>query len=161
MNIIKWPNSGLSNPTVDVTDSDNIRDIVTQMFSTMDAMQGVGLAAPQVDVHKSIIVVDTGNIRTVMINPKIVSFSKDSVLAKEGCLSIPGVRVSIPRYSVVNIEWQDVDGEEFAESFRGFDARVIQHEIDHLNGITLWERLSPIHQERHKKKFDKVRKKYS
>jgi peptide deformylase len=104
-------------------------------------VQAVGLAAPQIGVAKRVIVTycrdDRGSVRVrVMINPEITSRSSETEVDVEGCLSYPGIQKRIRRHSYINVIWQDDKSSIMrAQSIGGFLARVIQHEIDHLNGI--------------------------
>lgn len=165
MNIIKWPDSALSTKALECN-ADGINASLAHardMIATMHSNGGCGLAAPQVGINERIIVLNTiasgGQLDDViMINPVIGKRSNDSVSAKEGCLSIPGIRVSVPRSSTVELSFIDSNGENQIRDFTGFDARAIQHEIDHLEGLTLWDAITPETRRRAKKKFDKLRK---
>lgn len=102
---------------------------------------GVGLAAPQVGTSTRIILVKPRPRKPaiVMVNPVITRFSERKSTAKEGCLSRPGFTADIERSNFVEVEWSDEAGNEHSDRFTGFTARIIQHEIDHLNGINIWD----------------------
>lgn len=137
---------------IEVIDEE-IHQLVQDMAETMEGNDGCGLAAPQ--VHRSISLFITcipryvdeetvlpGELR-VFINPKIVSYSEETYSCKEGCLSIPGMRASVTRPLKVTVEATNLKGERFVEEFVEFDAHVICHENDHLNGVLYVDRLSP------------------
>lgn len=114
----------------------NIIKLLDNMADTLYAAKpkGVGLAAPQIGISKRVVVVDVGNGLLELVNPEIVSFSgKD--LAVEGCLSIPGVAGEVNRAARVEVRGQDRRGNPIRIQADGLLARVLQHEIDHLDGI--------------------------
>ena len=114
-------------------------------FETMYESNGIGLAAEQVGLDVQILVVDcheTENERMVVINPKIVGKSKNKTTLEEGCLSFPGITANIDRPEEIELEYYDLEGTLHKESFSGLIAKVLQHEIDHLNGILIVDRMS-------------------
>ena len=116
---------------------DTIRTFCASMVDTMLQNNGIGLAANQVGVLKRIIIVsDEGNILK-MINPEIVEFSENTCIMDEGCLSIPETYLPISRAETIKIKYRDLKGKPQIETYSGLIARVIQHEIDHLDGITM------------------------
>lgn len=161
MKLVTWPNEVLNTCAEPVSEfDDEVSQLVLNMFATMIEEGGVGLAANQVGILKQIMVVDTtvigGTIKKEFINPKI-TLMDGKVICKEGCLSFPGVVVSVPRFETVAIEAQDKTGTVFTIVADGMDAVCLQHEIDHLAGITFYDRLSPLKRDMHKKKFNKLR----
>ncbi len=124
---------------------------------TMDAAKGVGIAAPQIGVSlRFFIVASRANERypdapdmapVVMVNPSILAASNELVAGEEGCLSVPGKRLSILRHQWLDVSWQSLDGETHHARLEGFVARIFQHELDHLDGITLLERIERQHKE--------------
>ncbi|GBR04233.1 peptide deformylase [Acetobacter oeni] len=127
-------------------DDPAIQSLIDDMIETMHDAAGVGLAAPQVYVSKRIFVYHVPKSRQqgtgdeedgvrILINPVIIPEGDEQVLRPEGCLSIPGLRGWIPRYSQVRYEGFDRDGRVVSGIARGFHANVIQHEADHLDGI--------------------------
>jgi peptide deformylase len=122
---------------------DEVRHLVDDMFETMDAAKGVGLAANQVGVSRRIAVVDADGERFAMINPVILE-TEGSAAAEEGCLSIPEIYGDVTRPERVVIEALDRDGNPFRLDATGLKARAIQHEIDHLDGILFLDHLSLI-----------------
>jgi peptide deformylase len=123
------------------TVDDGIRRLVADLFETMDAAKGVGLAANQVGVARRVAVVDADGDRFVMIDPTIVH-AEGSSTAEEGCLSIPEIYGDVSRPERVVIEALDQDGARYRKEATGLKARAIQHEIDHLDGILFLDHLS-------------------
>lgn len=118
--------------------SDRLKVLIEDMYETMDIAYGVGLAAPQVGILKRIIVIDnrdeeSGN-RFYMINPEIIEKEGEEV-SLEGCLSVPGKQGSVKRAKDVKVRYNDLYGEEKIMEAEDFLARILQHEIDHLDGI--------------------------
>lgn len=123
-----------------------IRQLVREMLQTMYTQDGVGLAAPQVAVNKQVIVVDCepdnpANQPLVLVNPVIKQASRDICVIQEGCLSIPGVYLDVKRPQTIEVSFKDEQGRPQSLKTAGFLARVIQHEMDHLNGILFVDRV--------------------
>ncbi len=150
---------------------DAILQLIKDMAETMEANNGCGLAAPQINHSMSLFITcipkymddDTvlpGELR-VFINPKIISYSEEVWACEEGCLSIPGLRETVERPHKVIFQATDLNGQIIEEEFVGFDAHVMMHENDHLNGVLFIDRLPP----RVKKGIDhhlrEIKKKYS
>ena len=112
---------------------DNLAALLDDMALTMYAVKGVGLAAPQVGISKRIIVVDDGDGLIEMVNPEIIS-SHGMEEDYESCLSIPGREGKVPRSASIKISAQDREGKPFTLKAKDLLARILQHEIDHLNG---------------------------
>ncbi|MDZ4675351.1 MAG: peptide deformylase [Gemmatimonadota bacterium] len=122
---------------------DATREFIDSLYETMDAAEGVGLAANQVGVTTRVAVIDADGQRFVMVNPKIVlAMGRDK--AEEGCLSIPEVYADVTRAAQITLEAQDRDGAAYRLEAGGLVARAIQHEIDHLDGILFLDHLSPL-----------------
>lgn len=122
--------------------NEEIRTLVKDMFETMYKNNGVGLAAPQVGVGLRLFVIDTGNNQQlVFINPEIVKKTGKDVM-EEGCLSFPGMREKVERALGVTAHAVDLDGREYEIKAEGLLARAIQHELDHLEGVLLVDRIS-------------------
>ena len=132
--------------------SDWLTALASAMQATMLARNGVGIAAPQVYVSKRVIIVASrANLRypdapdmpaVVMVNPKILEKSDNTILGEEGCLSVPDERGIVARAEMVKVRYFTLDGEQIETVFHGFPARIVQHEIDHLDGVLFVERLS-------------------
>lgn len=144
MRVLCHPHPALSTLCEPVSKfDDELITLIGSMVETMYAEDGIGLAASQVGLMKRIIVVDpSGGEDTkqlkVMINPRIVVKSKETETLKEGCLSLPGLRVSVKRSVWLDATWQDTNGTEGnVVRLDGLLARIVQHEVDHLDGKTL------------------------
>lgn len=120
---------------------DEVRRLVADMFETMDAARGVGLAANQVGVARRVAVVDADGDRFAMIDPVILE-SEGKATAEEGCLSIPEIYGDVTRAERVLLEATDLEGNRYRRDATGLKARAIQHEIDHLDGILFLDHLS-------------------
>jgi len=121
------------------------KKLIVDMAQTMKRNRGIGLAAPQVGVSKRIIVVQTELPKQrifELVNPKIIKRSKETEVGEEGCLSFPGIFLKIKRAKEVEVEGLDIRGKEIKIKAKGLLARVFQHEIDHLDGILFFNRLS-------------------
>jgi peptide deformylase len=137
----------LRQPAKRVTKVDqSIRLLAQQMLQTMYSSDGIGLAAPQVGIHKQIIVIDCEpdkpeNKPLVLINPTIKRFGSTLCDAQEGCLSIPGVYLDVSRPEEIEVTYKDENGRPQTLKADGLLARVIQHEMDHLNGVMFVDRI--------------------
>lgn len=144
---------------------DELRKFLDNMLETMYVDKGCGLAAPQVGVTKRIIVLDPNpsdedlSVRRPMylINPEIVWRSKETVLFNEGCLSLPGQRAEVERYERVRVHFTDYNGKEQEILADDLLAIILQHEIDHLDGVLYIDHLSRLKRSRLLKKLDKFR----
>ena len=124
--------------------NDDMRKLFDEMFETMTAADGVGLAAPQIGISKRFFVITSDdNVRRVFINPQIVATSSDLCDYEEGCLSLPGVSENIKRPSKVTVQALDENGKPFMLEADELLARIIQHENDHLDGIVYIDRGDP------------------
>jgi peptide deformylase len=140
--------------------TEEIRTLIADMFDTMYAEEGVGLAAPQVGVGMRVIVVDPQDEKTTpfaLINPEIVTASEDADRAEEGCLSLPGLKEIVERPVSVRVEGLDRDGAPTVLEAEGFLARILQHEIDHINGILFIDRVSALKRKMLLNKWQKVK----
>jgi peptide deformylase len=123
---------------------ETVENLIDEMFVTVDAVKGAGLAAVQVGSLLRIFVTRVkGDIRRVFINPEIVETSVEEVTIEEGCLSIPGVEADVTRPVSVRVQAWDRKGKPFVLSAEGLLARAIQHEMDHLNGVLYVDRIEP------------------
>ncbi len=125
---------------------DTTRDLAKEMLQTMYTENGIGLAAPQIGITKQMLVVDcdpenTATPPVVLINPVIKKFSQDLCVVQEGCLSIPNVFLDVVRPKVIEVAFKDESGRPQKMTAKGLLARVIQHEMDHLNGIMFVDRV--------------------
>lgn len=145
--ILVYPDPILARKAVPVAAvNDRIRVLIRDMFETMYAAEGVGLAAPQVGVGKRVIVLDVSPVDetippVAVVNPEIVS-RNGSATAVEGCLSVPGVQGEVCRAESVEVRGMDEQGKPLRIRADGILSRALQHEIDHLDGILFIDRLS-------------------
>ncbi|MBI5816463.1 MAG: peptide deformylase [Nitrospinae bacterium] len=149
LEILWWPDDTLGEkcePVGEVTEE--IRQLARSMIFTMIAAPGLGLAAPQVGVLKRLVVVDpaadeenSGGEPFAMINPVIIQ-SSGEVIDEEGCLSMPGIYADIARPEELTVEYTSAEGGIERLNTRGFMARCVAHEIDHLNGVLFWDHLN-------------------
>ena len=126
---------------------DEVRRFVDDLFETMRAAHGVGLAANQVGIAQRVAVVDVGEEdpgELVLINPRIVEMGAERASAEEGCLSIPEIFGEVDRAHSLVLEALDRDGRPYRLDLSGYKARAVQHEIDHLDGILFLDRLSAV-----------------
>jgi len=122
--------------------TDDIRKLITDMKETMQQANGVGLAAPQVGVGKCVIVVAAGTQGALgLVNPQITKRSRERGVEEEGCLSFPGLFLEIKRAQNVTVEALNEQGKPVTFEAEGLLARVLQHEIDHINGVLFFQRL--------------------
>lgn len=121
--------------------NDDVRRLIDDMFETMDAAKGVGLAANQVGIARRVAVIDAEGQRFAMVNPVLLSAEGRSV-AEEGCLSIPEIFGDVTRPERIVLEALDRDGQPFRLEAEGLVARAVQHEVDHLDGILFLDHLS-------------------
>ena len=135
----------VSIPQVD----DHHKELIKQMYEIMYSANGVGLAAPQIGLNIRIFILDAGardeeKKPITMINPKIISLHENKVPYEEGCLSFPEHFAEIDRPENIKIEYLDENNSKKSSSFKGFESRIIQHELDHLNGILFIDYLSKL-----------------
>jgi len=139
--------------------NDNIRQLVEKMVDIMLKNKGVGLAAPQAGVALRLFIVSLDAKKEavkVYINPTVTTAGElDSV--EEGCLSVPGVYTKIQRFKKCTVTATDLDGNEFTEEAEGLYARVLQHEYDHINGMTIADRMGSAGRIAHRRQLKKLR----
>jgi len=162
--IVKYPDKFLRQPTRPVeTIDDEVQRLIDDMIETMYDEPGVGLAAIQVRSKKSIIVYDVtareeGRDAQVLINPEIISSDGSTISESEGCLSVPDLRTDVKRYATVRVKGLDRNGQPVDIETDGFLSVVLQHEIDHLNGILIIDRISTLKRELYKRRIRKQMK---
>ena len=135
------------------------KEIEKNMAEAMDKFGGLGLSANQVGLPYRMFVMRTQDGTQAFFNPELTKVSQETDLLKEGCLSFPDIYLMIKRSKVVEMKYQDADGEEHLTTLDGIGARCIQHEIDHLNGILFLQRASSLKLERALKARPKERRK--
>jgi peptide deformylase len=145
MKILSHPSPALKQGAKDVDPSsdDELKTLVTQMADAMYGAPGLGLAAPQVGVLKKVIVYDLDDEFVALCNPRIVDESAETILEEEGCLSFPGITIDIERPAAVTCEALDLSGEQVTIEAEGLHARLLMHEVDHVNGVLIIDRATP------------------
>ena len=166
--IIKYGSSLLRKHTSVITKDDNSAQIVANLFDTLKTEAGIGLAGPQIGLLKRLFVMDTSpltdddssveKIEEAVINPEIVEKSSETVIYNEGCLSIPGIYRDVIRPEKIRVRYQDVSFNTIEKELDGIQARIFQHEYDHLDGILFIDRLNSIERKLLAGKLSKIRK---
>ena len=162
--IVIFGSEVLRKPSAEITaDYPDLGKLIEDMFLTMDAADGCGLAAPQIGKNIRLFVVDCSamadedpkceGFRKAFINPTIYEASEETILWNEGCLSVPGLHEDVRRPEVIRMRYFDENFVEHDEEFDGFRARAIQHEYDHLEGKLFVDRLSPLRRQLLKSKL--------
>jgi peptide deformylase len=163
LKIVKYPDPILARPGEPVTEfNDELRQLVKNMFETLYAEQGVGLAAPQVGSAQRLLVIDvsvgkTPADRLVLANPEIIS-SEGKQYGDEGCLSFPGIQEKVSRAAKVRIRAQNEKGKWFEMDGEDILARCFQHEIDHTDGIQFIFRMSALKRDLVQRKIRKLQR---
>ncbi len=147
-------------PPVTVFD-DELAARVAEMYTIMYEEHGVGLAAPQVGWSARVLVLNPAGERAdesaalTVINPRVLKrWGKDR--KEEGCLSFPDIFVEVERPAGLRLAWQDVQGARHEADFNDFVARILQHEMDHLDGVLLWHRMSPVDRIRWRRELEEL-----
>lgn len=151
MNIVKYPNDILVTPTNEFDFSNPPSDpheLARSMLQTMYDSNGVGLSANQVGLPYRVFVMRGDEYSFACFNPKIVSMSDQTTVLEEGCLSFPGLVVKVPRANTVRLRFQTPSGSVDTKKFDGLSARVIQHEMDHLDGLLFYNKAHRYHREK-------------
>lgn len=150
------------------TDFQDLDKLIHDMYDTLDAASGVGLAAPQIGKSIRVVVIDLdvlkddlpeyAGYRHAFINSHIIEVDKssDKVMMEEGCLSIPGLNENVERYSRIHVKYLDEALQPHDEWVEGFLARVMQHEFDHLEGVMYVDRISPLRKQLVKNKLRNI-----
>jgi peptide deformylase len=163
MEVVKWPNPILDTPADPVTVFDeDLKKLISNMFETMYAAPGVGLAAVQVGVSKRLFVMDCSGgkdpeQRVALINPMVIASEGDQN-GEEGCLSFPGIFTPVERSLRAVVRAQDVNGKEFEIDANELTARCMLHETDHCDGIVFLDKMSSLKRELVKRKIRKLQK---
>jgi peptide deformylase len=161
--IVKYPDPVLSKKGAPVTEfGPELAQFVEEMWASMYAAHGIGLAAPQIGVSKRITVIDVSfkerpDERLVLINPEIIA-REGKQFEEEGCLSLPEIREKVQRAARVKVRAQDVNGEFFEAEGEELLARAMQHEIDHLDGVLFIDRISTLKRDLVKRRIRKLQK---
>jgi len=150
LSIVKHPSSILKLSCDSVTSyDDELSMLVNGMIDAMYLNRGVGIAAPQVGVSRRVVIIDpsggeeTGQLQ-VLINPRVTWRSSSTEMDSEGCLSLPGMVLQIERPDAIDVTFNDIEGVEHKMRCDGYKSRVIQHEIDHLDGILMFDHVGDL-----------------
>lgn len=161
--VVKWPDPVLAKRGDEVAVFDDaLAKLVEEMFESMYAAQGIGLAAPQIALSKRITVIDVSfkknpSEKLALINPEIIH-AEGKQVEEEGCLSLPEIREKVTRAAKVKVKAQNVKGEWFEVEGEELLARALQHEIDHLDGVLFIDRISRLKRELVMRKIKKMQK---
>jgi peptide deformylase len=152
--VLIYDSSILRKHSAQVLSNDNVTELAKTLFDTLLKEGGIGLAAPQIGVLKRVFVIDTTplneedetteRIKHIVINPQIISLSNEASTYSEGCLSIPGIFEEVERPEGLRVKYQDELLNPIEKEIHGIEARVFQHEYDHLEGILFVDKVSPI-----------------
>lgn len=164
--ILSYGNPVLKQEAEDIDqDYEGLQTLIDDMFETMYASEGVGLAAPQIGKGIRLFVIDPvnidenlANLKRVFINPEVVRLNGDEWDYEEGCLSLPHIREKICRPDQVLINYLDRNFQEQEELFSGIAGRIVQHEYDHIEGILFTDHLSPLKRRMLKKRLEAISK---
>ena len=164
MRIVYYPDPVLMRPAESVDElPENLPEIVDEMRRVMKLERGIGLAAPQVGLSKRLILVNTsGELEDeeILLNPEITRLHGQKEWSEEGCLSFPGIYGSVLRHTHVAVNYHDVDGNPHTMEAEGLPARVLQHEIDHLDGVLFVTKMRPADKILAKQKLKALRDRY-
>jgi peptide deformylase len=157
--IIRYPDPRLAQPAQPVTVFDGaLGDLARDLVETMHAAPGIGITAPHIGISLRVVVLDLDPIdgARTYVNPEIIWASPETILHREGSVSMPGIHDEIRRHARVRISYHDIDGNRQIEESDGLRAVCHQHEINQLNGLFWIQRLSRLKRERLIKRFEKV-----
>jgi len=161
LDILTFPDARLRTKAKPITEfTDELNTFIDDMFETMYDAPGIGLAATQVNFHQQLVVVDVSEDKSepyCLINPEI-THKEGKEVCQEGCLSVPEFYADVERAESIKVEALDKNGKEFELEAEGLLAVCIQHELDHLNGKLFVDYLSPLKQQRLRKKMEKLAK---
>ena len=166
MEIVKYPDPllrQLSDP-VEHIDEKFLKYVNGQFFQFMKDRDGLGLAAPQAGILKRFFVFDstylTSGMKRIVINPEIIERTGEEIFYEEGCLSLPEIYAKVKRHEKIRVKYINGEGEETEEKLDGINARVFQHEYDHLKGVLFIDRLSPVEKVKIKSELKMLKKEY-
>lgn len=131
--------------------------IAYRLLKTMRENGGIGLAAPQLGVNARVLVIST-NIPIAAFNPRIVDFGEETDRLGEGCLSFPELSVKVERSKRIRIRYEDINGEVKSKTLEGLAARVFQHELDHLDGVTFFDKAHPHHRDKARNQWARIKR---
>jgi len=167
LDVVVYPDPVLRRGGQPVTTFDQaLRDLAARMFEAMYAEGGVGLAAPQVAIEQKLLVLnpkgskDDRSGELALVNPRLTR-KKGRAFGEEGCLSFPGIYAEVERWVDITISYQDLDGKEQTLQATDWLSRIIQHELDHLDGVLFVDRLTPADKLRVRGKLDELQERFA
>ena len=162
MELLKFTDPALRNlPRTFDFDTQNAQELADTLWEECRRLHGLGLSANQVGIDAKVFVMGTDDDnRKNIFNPQVISVSKETELAKEGCLSYPGLWLSVKRPKEVTLSYQTVDGTHVVETFIGLQARIAQHEFDHMEGLNFSDHVSQLKLDMALKSLNKRAKRY-
>lgn len=140
--LVVFPDESLRQVSSKVDFSTNLDILIHNMFAVMYQYKGVGLSAIQIGTPLRVIVADVGNGKEIYINPEIVRIGGTKKLMNEGCLSFPGIYENVMRYSKITISYKDLNQQDHILNTSGLRAQMLQHEIEHLDGVLLSDKVA-------------------
>ena len=163
MNIVKYGDPILNNKCKLVTEFSNLESIIEDMFDSMYEAEGIGLAANQVGLNMHLFIIDVTHTDEVddthiFINSKIISRSEEKTFFQEGCLSLPGIALDVERPEKIELEYQTIDQKWHKHEFEGLLSRAIQHEMDHLNGTFIIDRVGEVEKIKYQTELKEMKK---
>jgi peptide deformylase len=168
LNIIKYGSPILRAKSIEVNEGDPVNEDVAVLFDILEKSNGVGLSGVQIGILKRVFIIDTTRtkednpemtqIKKAYINPAILSKSDKLIWFNEGCLSIPEIYEEVERPEKITVKYQNIMFHTIEEEINGIEARIFQHEYDHLNGILFIDRLSPLRKVLLAGKLKKIKK---
>ena len=161
LDIVKYGNPVLNKKCKSVSQFSNIQLVVENMFDSMYEAEGIGLAANQIGLNMNLFIIDVTHTDEtddthVFINSEILSYNGEKTFFQEGCLSLPGIALDVERPEKVVLRYQTIDQKWHEDEFDGLLSRAIQHEMDHLNGIFIVDRVSKIEKIKYKNELKKL-----
>lgn len=165
--IILYGSPVLRKYSAEVTEEDNIQKYADDLFSTIRKAEGIGLAAPQINLLKRVFVIDTtpldDDLTTekftgIFINPEIIHKNSKNIIYREGCLSIPGIFEEVYRPGKIAVRYQDLQLKFHEEELEGIKARIFQHEYDHLEGILFIDKINILRKKILSGKLNRIKK---
>ena len=157
MDLIYYPNKILNEKSIESERNMEIDTLISKMYVTMRQHNGVGLSAIQVGINKRIFILDIDGVKQTVINPSVISQSNDFSYEIEGCLSVPDTWTRIRRPESVIVSFQDENGTNHERKYSGLWSRAFQHEYDHLEGLTFFDRMNELQRNSVLKKYNRKR----
>ena len=161
LDIVKYGDPVLNKKCNSVSQFSNIKLVIENMFDSMYEAEGIGLAANQVGLNMNLFIIDVTHTDEaedthVFINSEILTYNGEKTFFQEGCLSLPGIALDVERPEKIVLKYQTSDQEWHEDEFEGLLSRAIQHEMDHLNGIFIVDRVSKIEKIKYKNELKKL-----